>query len=347
MPFPLRTILLGSATVHREQLSWRRPVQSAVVTTALTAVCIAIDEPQFALAIAIGAWFAGIADTGEVIGDHWRSMAWTTLWVSVAALVGALASEHNVAEVAVVALMALACGYVGALGPRGAVNGMLALVVYAIFAGSPTSDRGAVQMFALVAVGGTVQILVTVLPALLRKVGTLASAVDHRDPVWGRLRLHLRPDDDFARHAARLAIAMVIASVIANISGWPHEYWIPMSVAWMARPDKYGTATRVVERILGTIAGIVIAAIIVDGMELGPYGLVVLVGVGVFLCLAFLRANYPVAVIGITCAVVALFALQGETVAETAPTRIAATLIAGVITVLTSFIWPSKDQPAN
>ncbi len=347
MAFPLRTVLLGTARVRREQLTWRRPLQSSVVTAVLTAMCVAIDEPQFALAIAIGAWFAGIADTGEAIGDHWRSMAWTTLWVSLAALVGALASEHNAAEVGIVVVMSLACGFVGALGARGALNGMLALVVYAIFAGSPTSDRGAIQMFALVAVGGIVQILVAVLPAAARRSQRLASSVDPRDLVRVRLAIHLNTDDDFVRHAVRLAIAMLIASLVANISGWPHEYWIPMSVAWMARPDRFGTATRVIERILGTIAGIVIAAVVVDGMELGPYGLVVFVGVGVFFCLAFLRANYPVAVIGITCAVVALFAIQGETVAETAPTRIVATVIAGVITVLTSFIWPSKDQPGD
>ena len=140
-----------------------------------------------------------------------------------------------------------------------------------------------------------------------------------------RLREHSATDDAFLRHGARLVVAMVVATAIADGIGWPHEYWIPMTVAWMARPDRSGTATRVVERILGTIAGILVAALVIDGLGQGMRSLVVIVGLGVFVSLAFLQANYPIAVIGLTTTVIALFVFLGDPVASTAPYRVAAT----------------------
>ncbi len=344
MSFALRSTLIGTTHVRRDQLKWRRPLISALVTAALTAACIAVGDPKLAFPIAVGAWFAGIADTGEVIGDHWRSMSWTTLWVSMGALVGGLTSEIGNFELLTVAALALVCGFAGALGPRGALNGLLMLVVYAVFAGAPTSDRGAVQIGLVVVLGGVVQIAVAVVPALVRHPRALRRTRPRADGILGRLRAHTAKDDMFLRHGARLAVAMVAATAVANATSWPHEYWIPMTVAWMTRPDRDGTATRVVERTIGTLAGILAAAVLIDGLDRGPYALVIIIGSGVFVSLVFLQANYALAVVGLTTTVIALFTLLGEPVSGTAPYRVAATLAAGVITVLASFLWPLRAR---
>jgi uncharacterized membrane protein YccC len=338
----LRALLVGTTELHREQITWRRPMLSASVTALVTAGCLVLGAPDLALSVALGAWFAGMADSGQPVGDYWRGMLWTTLWVSVGAVVGGFASEFGTVELIVVAIMAIACGFAGALGARGVLNGMLTLAVYAIFAGSPTSDRGAILLGLFVALGGLIQTLAVVLPAVIGHRGKLARTVERPERILARLRSHGQRDDDFLRHALRLSVAMVVASLFAQLSAWPHEYWIPMSVAWMARPDRFGTSTRVAQRILGTVVGIVAAVVMIDDLNLHQYGLVIVIGLGVLISLAFLRANYSIAVIGITLAVIALFSIQGDSVGETAPSRIASTLVAGVITVLASFLWPSN-----
>lgn len=96
--------------------------------------------------------------------------------------------------------------------------------------------------------------------------------------------------------------------------------------------------------MLGTLAGIVLAVLLIDDVGMNPYVLAVLVGVGVVISLIFLRANYPIAVTGLTMAVIALFAIDGEPVDETAPYRVAATLLAGVIALLGTLIWPAQAE---
>jgi uncharacterized membrane protein YccC len=62
-------------------------------------------------------------------------------------------------------------------------------------------------------------------------------------------------------------------------------------------------------------------------------------GAGVGLCLAFVRANYSISVIGVTLVIISLFALQGEPVGETLVYRLAATAIACLIAAVASLFW--------
>ena len=158
-----------------------------------------------------------------------------------------------------------------------------------------------------------------------------------------RIRAHAQRRDDFARHGARLAVAMVIASAIGHTSDWPHQYWIPMTVAWLSRPDTSGMATRVLSRVAGTILGTALAIVIIDGLGISGYGLAIAVGLGSLVAVVYLAVDYTIAVAGITVIVMALLSLLGEPIAETAPSRIASTLVAAVIVVLASAALPSTS----
>lgn len=138
---------------------------------------------------------------------------------------------------------------------------------------------------------------------------------------------------------------MVVATGLAAWLDWPHHYWIPMTVAWIARPARTATVEKVVHRMLGTLGGIVLAVVLINDVGMNPYVLASIVAVGVAISLIFLRANYPIAVVGLTLAVIALFDIDGEPVDETAPYRVAATLLAGLLALLGTLIWPApKDS---
>ena len=123
----------------------------------------------------------------------------------------------------------------------------------------------------------------------------------------------------------------------------PHSYWIPMTIAWVAKPDQQGTTTRVVARILGTMIGLVFVALAVDGVSANTPWVVLVVGLGSAVALAFIWANYAIAVAGVTTFVIALFELIGVPVNATLPIRLLDTVLAGIITVAASFIWRSKQ----
>ena len=143
------------------------------------------------------------------------------------------------------------------------------------------------------------------------------------------------------RHGFRLAVAISIATVVASAGSRPNQYWIPMTVAWMTRPDAGGTVTRVVGRIIGTVGGVLVALVLIDvlGMRPNGYLLALIAGAGALLALIFIWAEYPLAVVGVTLFVIALLTLLGESADQSAGLRVVDTLIAGLITVACSFLW--------
>ena len=51
---------------------------------------------------------------------------------------------------------------------------------------------------------------------------------------------------------------MFVATAISELLAIPHAYWIPVTVAWITKPDHDGTVTRVIQRVIGTALGLLI-----------------------------------------------------------------------------------------
>lgn len=337
-----REVLIGTTRVHRESLQLRGAAVTGLLAVALTAASIAAGQGSSAMGLVLGSTFVGIMALSGAPDVRLRGMLWTTLWLVGATLLGGLVSPWLWPELIVVALVGLIGGYAGALGPRGTVIGILAMVVYTIFAGSDLTASETLKAAVLVAIGAGIHVLVTITPTLITHPRRLMQRTEHPPSAWARLDFRTRTDDLFWHHGVRLAIALVIGSALGHHIGWPHPYWIPMTIVWMSKPDTAGTVSRIVERIAGTLLGLGVAIVLIDGISDGTVAISLYTGIGVFIGLAFLTANYPIAVTGITLMVITLFSLQGEPVGETAPYRIAATLVAGVITaVIALTLWRS------
>lgn len=216
---------------------------------------------------------------------------------------------------------------------------MLTLVLYIVFSGAPDSERLVLGSALVVGLGGVSMTLVTVVPHLVRP-GAWRVAVEPVVPFRDRMRGRGNLDDDFLRHGVRLAILVTIATVIADITPFPHDYWLPMTIAWVTKPDKDGTTTKIVARVAGTIAGVLITAVVVDVLDVGDPQIAVLTGIAAAVTVTFVWANYSIAVIGITFVVVGLFTFDGDPVGETILLRIAMTLLAGVMAFVGFYIWP-------
>jgi uncharacterized membrane protein YccC len=75
----------------------------------------------------------------------------------------------------------------------------------------------------------------------------------------------------------------------------------------------------------------------------GQLGFVLFAALGIFPLMAFINANYSIAVIGITLLVISLFALDGLPVSTTGPIKIYCTLIAAGITVAASYLFVARN----
>jgi uncharacterized membrane protein YccC len=127
-------------------------------------------------------------------------------------------------------------------------------------------------------------------------------------------------------------IAITVATVISQFLDVPHEYWIPMTVAWIFKPDQQVTVMRVAGRVVGTLLAVGFAFLWGTYLDV-PDALFVVAAVGAYLLLAFLTSNYTIATFGVTSFVLALMATAGDLYEETVVFRLLATLTAGAIVI--------------
>jgi len=492
--------------MQRANVQWVAALRTGALITLALLVGLVTDRLVPALSVSIGLLFVSIADSAESRGVRLRVMLWATLWVGIGVLLGGLVSEFRTIHVAVAVIMALACGYAGALGPRGALIGVLSLVLFAFYAGAAVVIDIALLDTVYFAIGGLITLVANILFTPPRRLGAVRSGIAHayrelqdaasrrglelaaptvaaavmsartmvdhegcvgesrawanqllasaertrltllallseralapeyvddvtrrlglasraiadevaaplglpgsrrrarsrvrlrelaiaadqapderlaalthavvdalgaavavldapwpigsradiatperpRVPIIPRLRAHLAWSDPVAEHALRLAIAFggaTLATVIVDVS---HAYWVPLTVAWIAKPDLANTVSRVSMRILGTMAGLVLVTVTLALVRDLPGEAVLLclaVGMTGALALAYLNANYPLAVLGITGFVLLVEHLTGDGARYDIVARLLATALAGVWVLLVASIRPRR-----
>ena len=343
----LRAVLLGTTRVERGSVLMVGGIRAAVVMGLLMTAAVAAGRPSEAIPLAVGALFVAIAEVGEGVGRRWRTMAWVTLWLMASSLVAALLSDQAWAVVLASAVVALLSGFAGAAGPRAALGGVLVLVTFIIVGGAPSMPDEALRISLLMGLGGVAMTVVVVLPHVVRDLGAVRVALGEVPSLPNRLREHLSWQDPFVRHGVRLSLGIAVASALAFASGYPHAYWLPMTIAWVTKPDLEGTVSRVAARILGTVVGIAISAVLLIGLDVSGYAAAVVVALAGGVTVAFIWANYAMGVTGITVLVIVVFSLDGDSVPEDLVVRLVATLIAAAMAVAGSYAWRSSRGPAG
>ena len=492
--------------LQRANVQWLAGLRTGLLITLTLLIGLATGRIDIALSVSMGLLFVSITDSADSRRVRLRVMLWATLWISVGVLLGGLVSELRVAHVAIALIIALACGYAGALGPRGGLIGVLTLVLFAFYAGAAVVvDMAALDTVYFV-VGGLITIAVNLLLTPPRRLGAVRSSIAHayrelqdaaerrglelaaptvaaavmsartvvdhegcagasatwanqllssaerarlallaliserdidpayvdeltlrlsataqaiadelaaplgipgnrrrahtrdrlaeleatarrasdprlatlaldvsdaiastvsvldvpwplgpraeivhphttRIPVLPRLRAHLHWSDPVAEHAIRLMIAFGGATVVSVSINASHAYWLPLTVAWIAKPDLSNTVSRVTMRILGTMAGLVVVTVVLLIARELPGELVLLsitVGLAGATALAYLNANYPLAVIGITAYVLLVEHVSGDGTDYDIIARLVATMLAGLWVLLVASIRPRR-----
>ena len=138
------------------------------------------------------------------------------------------------------------------------------------------------------------------------------------------------------RFAGLLSAAIMVAAVIAHVLQGPNGYWLPMSVAFIFRPDLGPVVRRAVARTFGTLAGVGIAALV--ALAGNPEGLLIV------LCCAMAasvpwaaRRSHALAVMVFTPIVFAIIGILGSDQNLFLP-RIVDTVIAAIIVLFIDYV---------
>lgn len=499
-----RLIKTSARTLFRTDwaaVRWFVPGRIALAATIVVAVAIATQDVTDAIPLSLGLLFTGIGDTRGVFTLRLRGMLLAAVGMAIATELGLLVAARPALHIAMAVLVALVCGFVGIAGPRAALAGMLSLVMFAVYSGTPEPLGEAVHTSTLVLLGGFITIAVVLLPLLFRRMGgvrtdlaiayralgfavrydpqwqraagpaaklaiarehiaeaqpraatetwytTLTDGVEHirlavfalqaerhgdvaepigrvesavagfvlaaaaaieLEPRRGRVpraaselesalelarselpgRIHgvltiiaaeaerittvlaepypfgraarfhvakipsreglrrlLRWEDSgdvYLRHAIRLAIVMGVATAITDWWSQPHDYWFPMTVAWVMKPGYAATMPRLMARVSGVVLGVAGTVLVLSLTGGGPGVLIIGMGVAGLLFSAFIVTNYTVATIGITAFVVTILYAESDPVADTAPAQVLCAIAAGVLAAIATRLWPAR-----
>lgn len=148
-------------------------------------------------------------------------------------------------------------------------------------------------------------------------------------------------DNIFLRHAIKLAIIIPLAWILGFELLGGNQFWVPLTIAWITKPDYVGTIPRILARILGTILGVTLVVLVIAVLHPSHWAMVVLCFMAIFAIYLNLFVNYAVAVSFITTTILFLILiLQPQNEYAIIEERVFATLIGGVLALIASNIKP-------
>lgn len=152
------------------------------------------------------------------------------------------------------------------------------------------------------------------------------------------------------RHAVRVTIALLIGYIVSRfeILGIGHSYWILITIIAILKPAYATTKHRNLVRFFGTLAGAVIAYVILYFVT-EPTTLLITLLVSMIICFSLLKSNYFWAVLFMTIYIFLSFNfLRPGNVNLIFKDRLLDTAIGGIVTFLVAyFILPVWEHTQN
>lgn len=144
-------------------------------------------------------------------------------------------------------------------------------------------------------------------------------------------------------HALRYTVALGLATAAYRFMHLSHGYWIPLTVAFVLRPDYATTLTRGLARVVGTVIGVLFATGVVAVLHPSPLLLTAAMLVAVWLAFSMLRANFLAFTAILTVYIVFSVAAAGVFDPTLGEQRLAATAIGVGVALVASILWPTWE----
>lgn len=153
-----------------------------------------------------------------------------------------------------------------------------------------------------------------------------STAVQSWRDIPQRLRANLTPQSGYFRHAVRVTVLTFLSMTIAQLLHLQIGYWILLTGLFVCQPNRAATKTKVVQRIAGTITGVIVGSLLpyVAPDRVSLLSLIVISNT----CFFYFRARrYSFSTFFITVQVFLGFALVGMNTGEVLFNRLFDTLL--------------------
>jgi len=344
-------MIRSSLATDLSALEHIRPIRSAFVILAALSYTYVKHDVRALLPLGLGLLFTAIADRGISLRRRVTSMAGATIGITLGTALGCAVSSNQFLHIATGGLVGLLCGLIGVASIPAVTTGVLTLVIFTIFSGSPIDLLEWKANTAIMLLGGCIMIATVPVEIGVRSlVKRTPESTDelYRASFWERSKIHFHWSDPFILHSIRLAVVIIIATTLEEFVRFPHSYWIPMTVAWISKPDTDGTVDKVTRRVVGTLLGVAIAGTLIATTPYSGAFALIMIGIASYFVLAFLLPNYAITTTGITVFVFFLFRVVGFPMGGSFFARVVSTLIAAALVLTAVRIGPqSRNADAD
>jgi uncharacterized membrane protein YccC len=159
---PLEALWQIVTHVDRSKINLAQALRNTLGVVAPLIVGQMLGMPRGGLAMSSGALNVSYSDGSDPYNKRAKRMLASTVWCSIAVLLGGLTAHHNVVSVAVATAWAFIAGMLVALGTTAADVGVISTVVLVIYAAQPLTPQQGLQAAALALCGGLLQILLSI-----------------------------------------------------------------------------------------------------------------------------------------------------------------------------------------
>jgi hypothetical protein len=329
-------------------------VEASGVRTALSTVLPLIagqvfGYPALGLMVGLGGLYVSLTD---IEGSTGASLLIATLLNGIAVMCGTWIANNVWLSIAAMFVWAFLGGMASAHGEVVSQIGFISVLAFAVSLGLPGSiEAGIERMVAFTAGGLWSTILTLLLWRFDRKTTQLSETpgADHGLPLKDgvgtncakKFASNLSPSSVIFEHALRLAVASTIAVALFKLLRLERGYWLTITVLVIVKPTFADTRKRTMERVLGSLAGGALAALLAAGVH-NVVILDVLLVIFSVLAYSHMRYHYGLFVFFLTPFVV----LMVETVQPShwyiALTRIFDTLMGAAIAFIVTYLLRPK-----
>jgi Fusaric acid resistance protein-like len=261
---PAEGLWAESFRVQRRGVDLLAGLAGAVAACGPLALGIALDEP----AIAATASFGGLNGAlGVPRGTLRERLGWgtaATLGCCMSVAVGTAVQDSVAASVVASFVIVGLFAFLRTFGRTGALTGFVIGAIFVILNGIPAGPLDVGERVLWFALGSLVG-LVLMTAANARHAPPQSPGTPPLRSVLAlgarQLRDALSADRLLRAHALRLASAVAVTTLLYQLLGFEHGYWVPLTALAVLQPDEFASDVRAIQRAAGTLVGTAVIAL--------------------------------------------------------------------------------------
>ena len=358
LPPPSPRHFLSDSTVFQ----WRnQTLRADLILVAPVALClgigIAAGYPAAGMLAAGGAVNTGFGQKHCIDDSSLLPMIFVTFGMAFSGFFGVLIGHENLLLVLMAPLWGFGYGMLTNRPEGYGWVGQQCVITFLVASAFPAPLSAAVDRGLLLFSGGAIQFIFS--SALLQMFGELRTHLFQLTQYFRDEEVAFRAAlveaaksvrqrklaNSAIPYALRLAATLGIATEIYRRLHYQSGYWIPMTALLVLKPELTDTVSRVIARMLGTMAGAIAVSFLLAHLHASP--IVLAVGTVLFAWLAygFLNVNYALFTTAVTSYIVFLLALNQLPGKEIAERRTVCTAIGAGIALFVRLVVISYRRP--